>query len=99
NAGPWGELVHPSVVHLRVAELIPGHAGDAGGREVECYPQEGRGDQREAWVAGCSAKEHKAEAEEPEVETEDEAESDEEQDRRSGRHIAVMHHGVADPIA
>ena len=35
DAGPGGELIHQRVIHLRVAELVPGDGGDARGGQLQ----------------------------------------------------------------
>ena len=99
DAGPGRELVDQCVVHLRVAELIPGNAGDAGGGQFQAGPQDGREDEGEARGAGGAAHQRDAEPEEAEVEPQHQAEPDEQQRGSKRRHVAVVHHGVANPVA
>ena len=99
DASKRREVIDEGVVDLRVAELVPGNAGDARGSEVKAGPEKRRKGQSHARGAGSAADQQNSKAEEAEVESEDEAVSKSEQFRRQGRHVAVAHHGVANPVA
>ena len=84
---------------MRVAELVPWDGSDAGCCKLERDPEDRGGGEGEAGAAGDFLYLCKSQAKESEVEAENEAEADEKKRWRHGRHVAVLHHGVADPIA
>src|SRR6185437_3406667 len=69
-AGPWRKVSENGIVDLRVAELVPGNRGDAGGSKVERDPEDGRGDERPAEVACGAVYQHHSPGEDAEVEAE-----------------------------
>ncbi len=99
DPGPGRELIDQTVVHLRVAQLIPGNAGDARCGQLQPGPQDGRRSQRQPRASGCLPHQHDAKAEEPEVEPQHQAVSHQQQRRRKWRHVAVPEHDIAHPVA
>src|ERR1017187_1839896 len=89
DAGPGSELIDEQVVYLRVAELIPGHGGDAGGSEFQAGPENGRGGQREGGAAGGLSQERDGAAEEADVEAKDQAVSNEQQRGCKRGHVEI----------
>ncbi len=67
NPGPGGKLVDQRVIHLRVAQLVPGDGGDARGGQLQRGPKNRREGQRQPRAARGPAHQHHAPAEEAEV--------------------------------
>jgi hypothetical protein len=99
DAGPGGKLIDQRVIHLRVAQLVPGYGGDAGCGQLQRGPENRREGQRQSRAACGSADKRDSPAEEAEVKPQNHAVADEQQCRCHGRHIAVAQHGVANPVA
>jgi hypothetical protein len=99
NAGPRCELIDECVVHLRVAKLVPWHRGYAGGSQFKPGPENRSRHQRQAHAAGGPAQQRNGHAKEPEVKPQHQAEADQQQRGSQRRHIAVLHHHVANPVA
>jgi len=99
DAGEGSELIDERVVHLRITKLVPGNRRDARGRELKRSPEDGSRGEGDCNAAGCATHQSHHEPKEREVKAEHETETDEQQRGRKGRHVAVLAHDVANPVA
>ncbi len=99
NAGERRELIDENIVHLRVAKLVPRNARDARRCKVKPRPQKRRKGQSHPRRARRTPNQHKPQPKNSEVKPEHQTESQRQQLRRKKRHVAVMHHRVANPVA
>ena len=58
HPGPWRKLIHKCVINLRIAKLIPRHAGDARSGQIERNPEKRRGGEGETGFPRCPTNQH-----------------------------------------
>ena len=96
---PRREAIHPPVVHLRIAQLIPGNAGHARSQQLQRGPEERRRDQRPPQASCRPPHHHQSQPEQPPVQPQHQAEADQQQRWGKRRHLAIARHGIAHPVA